>query len=94
MIPAPMSVLGVPLERHPLASIRTERFGALVYHSGNRRLIMLKRAEIATVVEALGDHPDGRSALAACGIAEAEYPTYAAALSSLIDSEVVRVRSG
>lgn len=86
------SLLDLPLERNPAASIRPERFGALVYHSGNRRLLFLKDTQLATVVEALIDHPDARSALSSCGVAEAQFPRYAAAISSMLDSDVIRVR--
>lgn len=87
-----MSVLDLPLERHPFASIRPERFGALVYHSGNRRLLFLKSAQLAAVVESLAEHENARATLAACGIVQADHDSYSSALDHLIDSEVIRVR--
>ena len=40
---------------HPQVSVRPERFGALLYHFGTRRLSFLKHPALLTVVESLDD---------------------------------------
>jgi putative mycofactocin binding protein MftB len=57
---------GRAYEKHPQVAIRREGFGGLAYHFGNRRLIFLKAPELVALVEALGDYPSAREALAAC----------------------------
>src|SRR6267154_1627861 len=64
---------------HPRVSIRPERFGALLYHFGTRRLSFLKRPALLTVVRELGDAPSAREACRRAGLTEAELPAYAAA---------------
>ena len=74
---------------HPQVSIRPERFGALLYHFGTRRLSFLKSRALLTVVSSLGVQP---SALAACGeagIGPAELPAYARALATLAASQMI-----
>jgi putative mycofactocin binding protein MftB len=78
---------------HPQVSIRPERFGALLYHFGTRRLSFLKNPTLLTVVGSLGEQPDARSACTAAGVGDAELPTYAAALSTLARSQMIRVRA-
>jgi putative mycofactocin binding protein MftB len=81
------------LDRHlalnPQVALRPEPFGALAYHYGNRKLIFLKHPDVVRVVRAL----DGRSTVAdtlkACDIAEARWPSFEKALSSLNDSEML-----
>jgi putative mycofactocin binding protein MftB len=43
-------------------SIRPERFGALLYHFGTRRLSFLKSPTLLTVVRGLAEQPDARTA--------------------------------
>ena len=47
---------------HPQVAVRPERFGALLYHFGTRRLSFLKSPQLLTVVRSLGDHPTAREA--------------------------------
>ena len=79
-------------ELHPQVAIRPEPFGALAYHYGNRRLVFLRHPDVVTVVEQLADHPCLRDALRANDIADERWPSFVAALGSLEESEIIRVR--
>ena len=81
-----------PWRLHPKVSVRPERFGALLYHFGTRRLSFLKSPALLTVVRELGDAPSAREACAKAGVAEAELPAYAAALQTLASSQMIRPR--
>lgn len=78
-------------EKHPQVAIRREEFGGLAYHYGNRRLVFLRSAPLADLVECLADFPDAEHALAASVPARSR-PAYEKALASLLGSEVIRVR--
>ena len=86
------ALLDRPLELHPQVALRPEPFGALAYHYGNRRLVFLKHPDMVAVANALGDHPTLAAALAACGIEQRRWPSFATAFESLLASEVVRER--
>jgi putative mycofactocin binding protein MftB len=78
---------------HPQVSIRPERFGALLYHFGTRRLSFLKSPELLRVVEGLEDAP---SALAACrgaGVPDARLGDYERALATLAETDMIRERA-
>ena len=81
------------LELHPQVALRPEPFGALAYHYDTRRLIFLKHPDIVKVVRALHDHPTVAAAFDACDIAADRRPGFERALSSLIDSEILRDRT-
>jgi putative mycofactocin binding protein MftB len=81
-----------PWQLHPQVSVRPERFGALLYHFGTRRLSFLKSPALLTVVRELGDAPSAREACRLAGVAEAELPAYAAALTTLASSQMIRAR--
>ena len=49
----------------PQVSVRPERFGALLYHFGTRRLSFLKDPRLLTVVRSLDDAPTARAAASA-----------------------------
>ena len=83
-----------PLELHPQVALRPEPFGALAYHYGNRRLSFLRSPELVALVRSLADHPGPDEALAASGIDASRWPTFRKALAYLLDSGVVRERSG
>ena len=53
---------------HPQLALRPEKFGALAYHYGNRRLTFLKSRQLTAIVESLGDHPSIDAALQAHGV--------------------------
>ena len=74
---------------HPQVSIRPERFGALLYHFGTRRLSFLKSPALLTVVSNLAAQPTARAACAAAGIGPAEMPAYARALGTLASSQMI-----
>jgi putative mycofactocin binding protein MftB len=80
-------------ELHPRVSVRPERFGALLYHFGTRRLSFLKSPALLSVVRGLAGQPDARAACVAAGVAEAELPRYRAALAALAQSQMIQPRS-
>ena len=81
-----------PWQLHPQVSVRPERFGALLYHVGTRRLSFLKSPELLTVVKTLGDTPSAREACRRAGLTPAELPAYATALQTLASSQMIRPR--
>jgi len=74
---------------HPQVSIRPERFGAMLYHFGTRRLSFLKSPALLTVVSSLAAQPSARAACAEAGIGPAELPAYASALARLASSQMI-----
>lgn len=76
----------------PSVALRPEPFGALAYHFGNRKLTFLKRRDLVTVVESLGEHITARSALRAAGIPEAQFDVYASALGGLAAADMITPR--
>jgi mycofactocin biosynthesis protein MftB len=77
---------------HPQVSVRPERFGALLYHFGTRRLSFLKSPALLAVVRTLGEAPSAREACRSAGVTEAELPAYATALATLATSQMIRPR--
>ena len=77
----------------PRVSLRSEEFGALVYHYGNRKLSFLKHPDMLRVLEQLDNEPTLEGALEAAGIDRRRWPRFLEALDTLEDSEMVRVRS-
>jgi mycofactocin biosynthesis protein MftB len=77
---------------HSQVAIRPERFGALAYHFGTRRLSFLKSRKLLAVVEGLAEHPSGREACRRAGVTDAELPAYARALARLAESGMVAER--
>jgi len=69
--------------------VRPERFGALLYHFGTRRLSFLKSPALLTVVSSLTEAPSAREACRLAGISDAELPAYAAALATLASSQMI-----
>jgi len=91
------STSGVPvLERawdlHPSVSVRPESFGALLYHFGTRRLSFLKDRRLLDVVQLLPAAASARQACLDAGIAADELPRYARALTTLVDTDMLRER--
>jgi putative mycofactocin binding protein MftB len=74
---------------HPQVGLREERFGALAYHYGNRRLTFLNDERLLTVVRTAGDYDDVTDALAAAGVPDGQHPAYLEALRRLVDAEVL-----
>ena len=81
-----------PWQLHPQVSVRPERFGALLYHFGTRRLSFLKSPALLTVVKTLGDAPSAREACRRAGLDQGELPAYATALQTLASSQMIRPR--
>jgi mycofactocin biosynthesis protein MftB len=78
---------------HPQVSVRPERFGALLYHFGTRRLSFLKSRALLTVVSSLDSQPSARAACAAAGVSSAELPAYASALGALAAGTMITSRA-
>ncbi|WP_290053695.1 mycofactocin biosynthesis chaperone MftB [Amycolatopsis solani] len=74
-------------------AIRPERFGALLYHFGTRRLSFLKSPALLAVVRSLDEHASARAACAVAGVAPPELPRYRAALAALAESRMIQPRS-
>ena len=81
-----------PWQLHPQVSVRPERFGALLYHFGTRRLSFLKSPALLAVVSSLADAPSARAACQDAGVSAAELPAYATALETLASSQMIRAR--
>jgi putative mycofactocin binding protein MftB len=76
----------------PQVSVRPERFGALLYHFGTRRLSFLKDPRLLTVVQTLADAPTARDACGRAGVDDAALPAYEQALARLADTDMLRER--
>lgn len=74
---------------HTQVSIRPERFGALLYHFGTRRLSFLKNPTLLTVVQSLDKQPSARDACLAAGVSAAELSSYRSALATLAASSMI-----
>jgi mycofactocin biosynthesis protein MftB len=78
---------------HPQVSIRPERFGALLYHFGTRKLSFLKSPALLTVVQGLAAAHSARAACADAGVVEDQLSTYRAALATLAASQMITERA-
>jgi putative mycofactocin binding protein MftB len=87
-------VLDRALALHPQVALRPEPFGALAYHYGTRRLVFLKHPDVVRVVRALEQHDSVAATLDACEIAPTRHHAFAAAIASLLESEMLRDRAG
>ena len=74
-------------------SVRPERFGALLYHFGTRRLTFLKSPILLDVVRGLAEQPSARAACAHAGVRSDQLPRYRAALATLAASRMIRRRA-
>src|SRR5580704_16742478 len=81
-----------PWQLHPQVSVRPERFGALLYHFGTRRLSFLKSPALLAVVTGLDGAGSARDACASAGVKADELPGYRAALGTLAASHMIRAR--
>jgi putative mycofactocin binding protein MftB len=77
----------------PQVSIRPERFGALLYHFGTRRLSFLKSPTILAIVRSLDDAASAREACRTAGVSDVELPTYERALATLAASDTIQTRT-
>jgi mycofactocin biosynthesis protein MftB len=83
----------LPWRRARSVALRPEAFGALVYSFGTRKLSFLKSRALVDVVESLADHPSAAATLTACGIPDAQWPSYVKALADLAASSMIEPRS-
>jgi putative mycofactocin binding protein MftB len=74
---------------HPQVSVRPERFGALLYHFGTRRLSFLKSPTLLTVVTGLADAPSAAEACRTAGVPPDKLPSYTSALATLAASSMI-----
>ena len=74
---------------HRQVSLRPEKFGALLYHYGTRRLSFLKNHTMVALVRALADHRDARSACRAVGVGVGQELVYLKALGVLVESNIL-----
>jgi putative mycofactocin binding protein MftB len=85
--------VGFDLDRawqlHPQVSVRPERFGALLYHFGTRRLSFLKSTTLRDIVTSLAEQPSARAAVLSCDVPADQQLTYAKALKGLADSQMI-----
>jgi putative mycofactocin binding protein MftB len=88
-----LSVLDRAWALSPQVSVRPERFGALLYHFGTRRLSFLKDPMLLTVVQSLADAPSARVACEQAGVAETALPAYEKALARLADTDMLQERT-
>ncbi|MGI8756021.1 MAG: mycofactocin biosynthesis chaperone MftB [Acidimicrobiales bacterium] len=77
----------------PQVSVRPERFGALLYHFGTRRLAFLKDVGLVGVVQGLADAPTARVACDLAGVGAASLPAYERALTRLVETDMVQERA-
>jgi putative mycofactocin binding protein MftB len=87
-----LSVLDRAWALSPQVSVRPERFGALLYHFGTRRLSFLKDPLLLDVVQSLADAPSARVACEQAGVAETALPAYDKALARLADTDMLQER--
>jgi putative mycofactocin binding protein MftB len=78
---------------HPQVSVRPERFGALLYHFGTRRLSFLKSTALLDVVRGLDAAPNARVACVNAGVVPEQVSTYERALGMLAASQMIVERS-
>ena len=74
-------------------SVRPERFGALLYHFGTRRLSFLKSPDLLVLVSSLATQPSARAACEAAGVEQAQLATYTRALAALAHSDMICERT-
>jgi putative mycofactocin binding protein MftB len=90
---APASVLDRAWVLAPQVSVRPERFGALLYHFGTRRLSFLKDRRLLTVVEGLEQAPTARAACRAAGVGDEAMAAYERALARLVETDMLCERA-
>jgi len=75
---------------HPQVGLREEKFGALAYHYGNRRLTFLNDEALLAAVRSASLATDIDTALAEAGVPEERRGAYRIALARLADAEVLQ----
>jgi mycofactocin biosynthesis protein MftB len=74
---------------HPQVAVRPERFGALLYHFGTRRLSFVKTPTLLRVLTALADADTARDACTGAGVDETQLAGYQHALGTLASSSMI-----
>ncbi len=74
---------------HPKVQIRPERFGALLYHFGTRRLSFVKSLALLSVLEGLSAAATARDAINDAGVGPTQAGAIERALATLADSEMI-----
>jgi mycofactocin biosynthesis protein MftB len=77
---------------HPQVGLREERFGALAYHYGNRRLTFLNDTRLLAAVRSEMLQDDVDAALSAVGVPPSQHGAYKLALQRLAEAEVLVAR--
>jgi putative mycofactocin binding protein MftB len=83
------TALGGRWRLNPQVALRPERFGALAYDFGTRRLSFLKSRRLLEVVRGLEAASDPDEACRAAGVAAAELPSYRRALATLAETRMI-----
>ena len=83
----------LPWRKARSEKLRPEPFGALVYSFSTRTISFLKCKTLVAVVEALADHPSAAATLTACGVTDAQRPSYEKALADLARSQMIEERT-
>jgi mycofactocin biosynthesis protein MftB len=78
-----------PWRLHPSVAVRPERFGALLYHFGTRRLSFLKTPSLLEVVQGLETAPTAREAISGAGVPQTQAASYERALAGLAASDMI-----
>ena len=89
----PTSVLDRALELGSQVSVRPERFGALLYHFGTRRLSFLKDPRLLAVVQRLPEAPTARAACLDVGVETASLRSFETALDRLLRTGMLQERA-
>ncbi len=71
----------------PQVALRPERFGALAYHFGTRKLSFLKTPQLVEIVRELTQHSSPRSAVG--HLSETEQASYLKALAALAHTGMI-----
>ncbi len=90
---SPLIDLDDAWELAPQVSVRPERFGALLYHFGTRRLSFLKSRQLLAVVEGLGSSLSARAACLEAGVTPEQLPAFEAAIARLVSTDMIRART-
>jgi mycofactocin biosynthesis protein MftB len=79
---------------HPQVALRSEPFGALAYHYGNRRLTFLRSATLVKLIRGLDRHPSATAALDALGLPDQDRARLRRALEQLEHAQVIHPMTG
>jgi putative mycofactocin binding protein MftB len=74
---------------NPQVALRPEPFGALAYHSGNRKLSFLEYPDLVAFVRELATHASLRDALDAAELGETRRAGFLKALESLVATDLI-----